>query len=179
MRVDAELMVLPYTARDGGHLLDRLIAELESDEWTEFRAAVAFASRTGNVPDLLEALRSFARDGNTVSLTFYARKYSDDNYASDLEAIEALVDALEGAPDADVHVYVQRDVTFHPKIYLFASDEEALVIVGSSNWNRSAWTENVEANVALTLDLDDDECLDTYNELVGYFERFWTGDNNG
>lgn len=179
MRADADIIVLPYAAREGDHFLDRLIAELESERWTQFRAAVAFASRTGNVPDLLDALRSFAQNGRTVSITFYARRYSENNYATDLEAVQGVVDALDGSPDASVHLYVQRDITFHPKIYLFANDDEALVFIGSSNWNENAWTRNVEANVALSLDLDDDECRDAYDELIGYFKRFWTGENDG
>lgn len=174
MRVDAELSVLPYTAPDTGHHLDRLIDELESGRWTEFRVAVAFASRSGNFPDLLDALASFAEAGNTVSLTFYARRYSDQNYASHYEAVEALVDALDGAPSSSVHLYVQRNVTFHPKVYLFANEEAALLFVGSSNWGHNAWTQNVEANVELSLDLTDEESRNTYERLIGYFNRYWT-----
>lgn len=174
MRVDAELSVLPYTAPDAGHFLDRLIDELQSDRWTEFRVAVAFASRSGNFPDLIDALASFAEAGNTVSLTFYARRYSDQSYASHYEAVEALVEALDGAPSSSVHLYVQRDVTFHPKVYLFANEEAALLFVGSSNWGQNAWIQNVEANVELSLDLTDEESRDTYERLVGYFNRYWT-----
>lgn len=174
MRVDAELLVLPYAARDGGHLLDRLIAELESDNWTEFRAAVAFGRRSGNFPDLLEALRTFAEAGHEVTITFSAQEFGEGAYATDYETVEGLLDHLEAIPSASVHLYREPGRTFHPKIYLFANEESALLIVGSSNWGEGGLVTNIEANVVLRMNLQDDETRQQYECLVGYFQRFWT-----
>lgn len=174
MLVDAELIILPYSARDGRDLLDRLIDELNSSEWTEFRAAVAFASWTGNFPDLLEALHRFVDRGNEATLTFSAQEFGSGSYASDLQAIEGLLDRLNAFPNAHLHLYREPGRTFHPKIYLFSNEERALLILGSSNWGEGGFVRNIEANVALTLDLQDGDTLREYRRLVGYFERYWT-----
>lgn len=175
MNVDAELIVLPYEARQGRHLLDRLIDELESGRWSEFRAAVAFGSKTANFPGLINALEDFAAAGHTVTITFCARRFSGGTYATDFEAVETLVDIFEGHPNARVFLYGQPDITFHPKLYMFANNSSARLIVGSSNWSESGLVSNVEANVALTLDLDDDQARRTYDRVNDYFDRYWTG----
>lgn len=173
MHGDAELIVLPYSAKNGQHLLDRLIEELESNCWTEFRAAVAFGSRSGNFPDLLDALREFAEAGNLITITFSAHQFGGGGYATDFEAVEELVDVFDPISTASIHLYREPGRPFHPKIYLFGNEDRALIIVGSSNWGEGGLVNNVEANLALSLNLEEEDNRREYNTLVEYFERYW------
>jgi HKD family nuclease len=53
----------------------------------------------------------------------------------------------------------KRSRTFHPKIYLFSNvpNNNALLIIGSSNWSAGGFHDNIEANVIIELDLKDAE----------------------
>src|SRR6476660_7596771 len=90
-KADIELLILPYSSAKGKSVLDLLLTELASGRWTSFRAAVAFARSTGNVPQLLAELDSFAKAGNTIVLTFGADLFGAATPASDYDAVERLL----------------------------------------------------------------------------------------
>ena len=136
---------------------------------------MAFARVSGNSDELIDALLDFASSGRTVSLTFGADTFGGDS-GSDFQAIEQLVSRFEPYPNAMVHLYHESGRTFHPKIYLFDHEEteEALLIVGSSNWSYGGLAGNVEGNVLLHLSLDVGEERGLYDRLVYCFENYWT-----
>lgn len=176
-RAQVELLVLPYAAANGGSAMHRLIDELASGRWTECRAAVAFVRASGNNPVLLDALRAFASRPETVlEMTFGADLFGGASPASDLQAVQELLAALDGLPGVRIHLYHEPGRTFHPKLYLFADPQagRALVMVGSSNWSEGGLVGNVEANVVLALDFDEPGNREMYQQLLATFSTYWS-----
>ena len=171
----AEILLFPYDTAEGKSLIHRLIKELSSGGWTRFRAAVAFARVSGNYQDLLDALANFASLGGIVNLTFGADTFGADS-GSDLQAIEQLVIQLEPYPNATIHLYHESGRTFHPKIYLLdnKANEEALLIVGSSNWSYGGLAGNIEANTLIHLSLDIEDEKEIYDRISYCFANYWT-----
>lgn len=176
MLAETELLVLPYGAKDGKTILDLLLREFRSGEWTGFRGAVAFARSSGNYPDLLDAMAEFASSGGSISLTFGADVFGKDTRGSDYDAIAELLSGLQQYPSVSLYLYHEKNRTFHPKIYLFTNEEaeRALLVVGSSNWSRGGLVENVEANVILRLDLSQADHREAYEQVLALFDSFWT-----
>ncbi len=157
-----EFLALPYSAAAGRSILHVLIEELRSGRWNMFQAAVAFVNRSGDYPDLLDALKEFGEQGNRIELTFGADSFSGEAKGSDYEAVEELFQMLQGLPAATVYLYHEKARTFHPKAYLFSDedDDAATLLLGSSNWSEGGFSKNVEANLLVRLDLTDhDEIL--------------------
>jgi HKD family nuclease len=175
-----ELLILPYASAAGRSLLHVLIDELRRGTWSRFQAAVAFAKASGNFPDLVDALRTFAEAGGRVELTFGADIFSGESKGSDLEAVEELVEGLDGLPSAAVHhLYHEKGRTFHPKVYLFSDEDEraALLIVGSSNWSEGGLVTNVEASVVLRLNLSDPVHRKAFDDARKCFADYWEEHN--
>jgi HKD family nuclease len=172
MRTDVELMFLPYAGATQETLVDVLIREFASGKWSSFSAAVAFARESGNYRELLVSLTDFARGGGTIEMTFGANRFAEGE-GSDYRAIEALLRELGDFPNVHLYLYEQPDRTFHPKLYLFASQTHALLIIGSSNWTQGGFQRNVEANVLLRLDLSDREQKGAYDRTVDVFHTYW------
>lgn len=183
MKVDADLLFLPYAARDDRSLVQVLVEQLEKGVWDRFRAAVAFANRSGNFPRLIKALQDFAEGGGTIDLTFSADDFGH-SFASEYEAIEELLRKFEDYPSASVYLYRSQDSSnppwsFHPKVYLFSNDDRALLIVGSSNWGQGGMAYNVEANVLLRLDKSEDDHRARLEQVENYFNSYWQEDDDG
>ena len=156
-------------------MLARLTAELNGGRWTRFRAAVAFARSSGNDGELIEALKSFSESGGVIGLTFGADTFAGETKGSDYEAVERVLTSV--APETTrVHLYHEQGRTFHPKVYLFDNSEkqQALLIVGSSNWGEGGLVTNVEANVAVHLDLSKSSHADLYAKVDDCFEVYWS-----
>lgn len=134
----------------GERLGDLLTARLREPSWTHFRAAVAFAKRSG-VKHLIADLRSFAASAQVKMAV------GVDLGGTSAEGLTALLDALEGRGSIWV-VHNENGSTFHPKVYLFKSDTRAHLIVGSGNLTEGGLFDNYEASLGLELDLtlDDD-----------------------
>ncbi len=175
MQVDIEFIVLPYDSANGASMLARLIEELKSGTWTRFRAAVAFARSSGNDVDLMEALENFVNVGGVVSLTFGADTFAGNAKGSDYDAIQGIVDSLDST-SAQLYLYHEDGRTFHPKVYLFdnSEDQRALLIVGSSNWGQGGLVNNIEANLAVHLDLSEESHKLVYSRVVECFEVYWS-----
>lgn len=175
MRADVEVLFLPYASASGDSLAVRLIQHLRSGQWTRFRAGVAFAKSTGNVPELVTALSEFANAGHSVQLTFGADTFSGENPGSEYDAIRTLVHGLAERTSASVSLYREQGRIFHPKVFLFDAEGEnrALLVAGSSNWSEGGLIRNVEASVLVSLDLTRPEHLELYRHAVSIVERFW------
>ena len=156
-------------------MLARLTSELNSGAWTRFRAAVAFARSSGNDARLIEALQNFADGGGFISLTFGADTFAGNAKGSDYDAINQIINALD-AESTHVYLYHEHGRTFHPKVYLFDNCEEqqALLIVGSSNWGEGGLITNIEANIAVHLDLSKKTHAELYDRVAVCFEAYWS-----
>lgn len=175
MEAEIEVIVLPYDSTKGGSMLARLIAELNSGVWTRFRAAVAFARSSGNDVNLVDALQNFASGGGVISLTFGADTFAGNAKGSDYDAIDEILNSLN-SESANVYLYHEQSRTFHPKVYLFDNSDKqrALLIVGSSNWGEGGLVTNVEANIAVHLDLSKSSHEQIYAQIVECFVEFWS-----
>lgn len=71
-----------------------------------------------------------------------------------------------------VKFVMSPDGVFHPKVYLFESENENWeCIIGSPNFTQSAFNKNSEAAVLfISKDLDAD---DTYEEIINMMEQYW------
>ena len=137
----------------GDRLGDLLNRRLQDHQWTTFRAAVAFVKRSG-VIHLADSLRAFARRGQirmTVGVSMGG---------TSVEGLESLLECLNGRGEVWVF-HNENGPTFHPKMYVFSSDRNAEIIIGSGNLTQGGLFDNYEASVALTLNLTnpDDRAL--------------------
>ncbi len=175
MKADVELLIQPYCLPDGRSLLETLIQEFTGGNWAVFRSAVAFARTTGNYTALVLAMLNFAKQGGRIEMTFGADTFSQGNSGSDYQAIKALLSALGEEPTVRLFLYHEKRRTFHPKVYLFANEEEnrALLVVGSSNWSTGGFWENVEVNVILRLDLGKKDHSASYHQIQACFDDYW------
>ncbi|WP_082820941.1 phospholipase D-like domain-containing protein [Gemmatimonas phototrophica] len=176
MLANTELIILPYSSKEGRSILQILVWELENGGWTSFRGAVAFARHSGNDVRLLSALSSFVERGASIALTLGADTFGTTGRGTEYHAVETLLRLFAPYPNAELFLYHEPRRTFHPKIYLFANEQEgrALSIIGSSNWTEGGLAENVEANVLITFDLTIADHLSNYQSLKGHFERYWS-----
>jgi Predicted HKD family nuclease len=173
MRADVDLIFLPYDDRSQKTLADVLVKELREGDWTEFRAAVAFARQTGNFEELQAALQKFCDNGGTIRLTFGANIF-EHTEGSDYDAIATLLKALENYPNAQIYLFQDPNRTFHPKVYVFNNVGAALLIIGSSNWSDGGFINNVEVNPVIRLNLDNKPEADLFARVIEIFEKYWT-----
>jgi HKD family nuclease len=130
-----------------GDVLKKQLSD-ETAGWTTFRAAVAFAKRSG-VQHLLPELVSFASRGQ-VKLSIGV-----DLRGTSQEALQLLISSLIPA-GGEVWIFHNADYsrpTFHPKLYVLKKTDRALLIIGSGNMTAGGLFSNYEASVVLELDL--------------------------
>jgi HKD family nuclease len=133
-----------------------LLSHLADPQWTAFRAAVAFVKRSGT-QHIRQSLRDFsarARARISVGVDLYGTSR------------EGLADLLEATPHGQIFVYRNNGpYTFHPKVYVFKSDQRAEVIIGSGNLTAGGLFTNYEASVAASLNLKTDADADFLNSI--------------
>ncbi len=64
-----------------------------------------------------------------------------------------------------------RNIVFHPKVYYARNREEARIVVGSANLTFGGLVSNVEASLALTLELCNDSDAAVSSKLEGVFQQ--------
>jgi hypothetical protein len=137
--------------------------------WSEFEFAVAWVNHAG-AKSLDRAVQEFAgRNGAvhaTVGLDFGSTTYEGLSCLLDLEASGARV---------STHVFCDenRTCTFHPKVFLFSDNENALLLVGSNNMTGGGLETNVEATVGVHGNLDHETIREARNTLAA-----WRNDKN-
>ena len=116
-----------------------------SGSWSHFRAAVAFAKRSG-VRHIEAGLASFASNKDVEIIV------GIDHRGTSYEGLKSLLDSV--SPTGSVIVFHNPILsTFHPKIFLFKSAAAADVVVGSGNLTGGGLFANYEAGLRLRLDL--------------------------
>ena len=117
------------------------------EPWTEFRAAVAFAKRSG-VRHIENGLAAFAHEHKVDILV------GIDHGGTSSEGLRSLLDSV--SPTGTVSLFHSPDFrTFHPKMYLFKSATSAELLVGSGNLTEGGLFANYEAGLQIRLDLTD------------------------
>lgn len=175
MFTETELVILPYDSQDGKSLLEILVNEFLSQKWISFQAAVAFLRASGNFSQLLEAMQTFLRNSGTIEITAGADTFSHTARGSDYDAIALLLSKFVSEPNFKLYLYHEKIRTFHPKLYLFSNEkiEQALLIIGSSNWSYGGLVDNIEVNALIKLNLGDDEHRQNYQKIKYYFATYW------
>lgn len=138
-------------------LLDSLRQALATKDFAEFHFMVAFA-KAGPLYRLESAMASWLENGKTIRAIIGV-----DEKGTSKEALEF---ALSHFTETHIaHVVGPFTPTFHPKLYLFSGDRDALAFIGSNNLTVGGTETNLESHLRLTLDLPGDG--DTHNELIG------------
>lgn len=143
-------------------LIDIIKSCLESDNFLQFRAAVAF-SKSG----LIIRLRSF--------LLRWREAQKNAQIILGIDHRGTTKEALENAIGIFDAVYITHNpmpnCTFHPKIYIFYGPQSAKVIFGSHNLTVGGFETNYESGIVLNLSLPEEqgcleEALECWNELL-------------
>lgn len=154
---------------DGARLGDWLVASL-TGPWTHFRAAVAFAKRSGT-KHIAAPLAAFAGT-NTVELIV-----GIDHRGTSEEGLRDLLQAV--SPSGRVLVFHNRLFhTFHPKVYLFKSGDAAEVAVGSGNLTEGGLFTNYEAGLRIALDTTDPDDAAILQSIETVLDR-WASPAHG
>jgi HKD family nuclease len=126
--------------RLGEFLLDNL-----KRDWTTFRAAVAFVKRSGT-RHVAQALAEFSSKSKTEIIA------GINHRGTSKEGLEDLMTSV-GVKGRLIIFHNPLAFTFHPKIYLFKSEKNADLLVGSGNLTEGGLFTNYEAAIRLQLDL--------------------------
>lgn len=159
-----EILNQPY-----GRNLGDVLIELLHDNYNRFFVVVAYAKESG-VRRLSESILQFRQNGGTVSVVV-----GIDQTNTSVEALRLLLEICD-----NVFVYHNENFnqTFHPKVYTFNNDDNAKVIVGSSNLTTGGLYINNETNVVLTLDLHNSSEEEVYNHSIEIFNSYSSPDND-
>lgn len=141
---------------------------LKSGKYTDFKIAVAY-SRNSGIGRIYNELLRFSNNGGKTSVIAGI----DQGHTS----YQALSNLKVFAKDnMFIHYNKNRNVTFHPKIYLFGNNDIERIIVGSSNLTAGGLFSNYEANVDVTLD-NSDNSTNFKNQVNSYWNGLLKEDN--
>ncbi len=149
---------------------DFLLSNFQNEEWVLFRASVAFVKNSG-VKHIYSLLSDFQWRGQSkISVGI-------DNGVTTYEGLVNLLDAIGN--DSEIWIFHnENSSTFHPKVYLFANEENADLIVGSGNLTEGGLYTNYEAFLRVSLDLQSVEDKQKYDEIISYLD-YWTDITTG
>jgi HKD family nuclease len=168
--METPLLDIITQPEDAFRLGDYLISHLKHPEWTEFRAAIAFVKQSG-VRHISNALAEFScRARVRISVGI-------DLAGTSKEGLSGLLECLEGRGEAWIF-HNENNSTFHPKVYLFKSEDKADLVVGSGNLTEGGLFTNYEASLLATLDLS----LQTDRDLLAKVETAldrWSNPSEG
>jgi HKD family nuclease len=143
--VPIEILPQPVGASVG----DRLLAELASGNWDEFRCAVAFAKLSG-VQYVDGPLRAFTGSGKRATVAV-----GIDQKGTSFEAASQLAAAVQANGELIITTDIAKPpATFHPKLYCFLAFDgvgdvaHGLVVHGSSNLTEGGLFTNYEFSTA-------------------------------
>ena len=146
---------------------DFLREGLANEEWSEFRASVAFVKRSGT-KHVREHLAAFCGRGGKVKMSA-----GIDAGGTSQEGLTDLMEALGSVGQLFVYKNATSS-TFHPKIYLFRNDSKAAVAVGSCNLTEGGLFTNYEASFVIRLDLSTPEHAALLSEIIKSLDEWST-----
>ncbi len=149
-----------------------LVDNFKSRKWSSFRAAIAFAKRSG-VKHIAPSLTEFAKRAHVkISLGI-------DQCGTSVESVEDLLKAVGTKGELWLfHNEAANSPTFHPKVYLFSNSTAAECFIGSGNLTEGGLFTNYEAFVHLHLNrgnTDDETLLKQAENLLNQ----WTASEPG
>lgn len=125
---------------------------------------MAFVKRSGVQhieSHILEAIKQQKRVRIAVGI---------DHNGTSQEGLEELLACCHAPGEIWINHCNEPYVTFHPKVYLFENDSDAIAIIGSHNLTEGGLYTNDEASAIHWLDLKDDEDTKLLQELSAYFD---------
>ena len=135
-----------------------LIARFKSGDYNSFTCLVAFASY-GGISALTPYILKAKAKGDRIKIILGV-----DQKGTSKEALEEVL-----SWDVDSHIYhTDSSIIFHPKIYLFESNQIYTLIVGSNNLTTRGLVQNIESSLLIT---DAKEG----NSLHNSFYNYWKG----
>lgn len=136
----------------GSHLLEKL------EGANTICILASFVMKSG-VDYIREALRMAAKNGADIKICT-----GDYLFITQPKALEELLSIDE---DIKIRIWKSNGVSFHPKAYLFRSNEHDVLFVGSSNLSKSALHNGVEWNLLVS---DEQEVFyDAQSEFLKIF----------
>jgi HKD family nuclease len=132
---------------DAFRLGDFLVESLKNNNWTEFRAAVAFVKRSGT-KHVSSVLAEFSKRAS-VNITA-----GIDSNGSSAEGLQDLISAVSETGKLWIF-HNANSSTFHPKIYLFKNATNAELVIGSGNLTEGGLYTNYEGNIRFKINLND------------------------
>jgi HKD family nuclease len=121
------------------HLGDHLIKQIEVA--SSICILTSFVMKSG-VEFLKPALKAAAERGADIKICT-----GDYLYITQPDALSDLI-AIDGK--IQTRLWVSNGVSFHPKAYLFQTEDQECLFIGSSNLSRSALTQGVEWNLSVS-----------------------------
>jgi HKD family nuclease len=152
-------------------LSDTLLSALDGkySQFHSFQAAVAFAKLSG-VQFLEKSLRHFGERGGDIRMVV-----GIDQFVTSSEALAKLLDSV----GSNGQIWINHDsrpyITFHPKLYLFEGDADALLIIGSGNLTQGGIQTNDEASSVNVLDLNNSDDKAVLNEVKSALDGWCNG----
>lgn len=140
-------------------LLNEIKENLSSDIYTKFRLIVAFA-KSGPFLRLAPLLRNWLMAGKTVEAIFGV-----DEKGTSIQALEKSLELMTNVNI--VHRSGNFTSTFHPKLYLFQGNTNAIGYIGSNNFTVGGLETNFETLVKIEMSLPQD------NDILSQFEICW------
>ena len=153
-----KLILQPFSRQSLGGFLKSELGKTNS-KWKSFQAAVAFVKYSG-VQHILNELKGFVQQGKYVRIVL-----GIDQYGSSHEGIAGLLEAVADTGELWINHDINKYVTFHPKLYLFEGESEAVVIIGSGNLTQGGLYTNDEASIVCELNLSNIEDQIFLNEV--------------
>jgi HKD family nuclease len=136
--------------------------ELESGRWDVFEAGVAWVRRSGT-KHLMNSLSKFLKKGGIAQITI--------GIDMDNTSKEGLEDLLSLKNIGLIELFVfhnENGPTFHPKVYVFHTKQEALLLVGSNNLTEAGLFSNTEAHLAIRAPFSDPVIQDALSALASW-----------
>jgi len=157
--------------KDSFRLGNFLIDSLNDNQWTDFRAAVAFIKRSGT-KHIHNSLSKFVRRGGNVVITVGV-----DVGGTTVEGLQDLLSAV--ANEGEIFVFHNANSsTFHPKIYLFKNNDKAELFIGSGNLTEGGLFTNYEAALHVHLNLQDKADLTLFRRVEETLQG-WSNPKDG
>lgn len=137
----------PADQPTGKHrLINELKACLDYDNFSNFKLAVAFA-KVGPLLRLESQIIQWRKQGKSIDAIF-----GIDHLGTSLQALEFALNNFD-----NVYITHSKISTFHPKLYLFHGEREAVCYYGSHNLTVGGTETNFEGGVKLQFDLTTEE----------------------